>query len=104
MPSKMIQLVEPIYKKPVLIQDTEPDDKNVLWVDTGDSASDGVDVFPTDGTVGQVLTKTSDGQEWADNAALAKLNRYAPTAILISSSTTNLPDVVDGAILIAYDA
>lgn len=33
-----------------------------------------------------------------------KLDAYTPQAIIISTSTTDLPEVVDGAILIAYDA
>ena len=33
-----------------------------------------------------------------------KLDAYTPQAIIISTSTTVLPEVVDGAILIAYDA
>ena len=33
-----------------------------------------------------------------------KLDSYEPQAIMISTSTTDLPEVVDGAILIAYDA
>lgn len=33
-----------------------------------------------------------------------KLDSYEPQAIMISTSTTDLPEVVNGAILIAYDA
>ena len=33
-----------------------------------------------------------------------KLDAYTPQAIIVSTSTTDLPEVVDGAILIAYDA
>lgn len=33
-----------------------------------------------------------------------KMNAYAPTSIIVHNSTTNLPAVVNGALLIAYDA
>ena len=72
------------------------------------------------GTTGQVITKKSNEDydiEWATLATVTssndgmmpstdktKLDAYTPTGIIISTSTTNLPSVVDGALLVAYDA
>lgn len=46
---------------------------------------------------------TSSVSGFMSSTDKTKLDSYAPTAIIISTSTTNLPTVVNGAILVAYD-
>ena len=98
MPSKMIQLVEPIYKKPVVVQDTEPDDKNVIWVDLGDNSDDDdVEVFPIVGATGQVLTKTDTGEAWADipvDSALSSTSENPVQNKIVNSAISNLQNLV----------
>lgn len=57
------------------------------------------------GTPGKFVVIGEDGNVTVETIPYsAKLDAYAPTAFIISTSTTNLPTVVDGAILVAYDA
>lgn len=52
----------------------------------------------------EIATATETENGLMESTDKTKLDSYAPQAILISTSTTTLPEVVNGAILIACDA
>lgn len=95
------------------IKNKPTDLATITYVDEKNTAQDAVIAQKADvGDDGKLLssqlpeiaTVTATSNGLMESTDKVKLDAYAPQAIVISTSTSNLPEVVNGAILIAFDA